>query len=925
MAFMVASASQIKAQCTTFSGTATPINLVLCSGSSFTSPIVSGEVLDANDILRYVIHTGTATQIGFVVFTGTSTGNFNPQFPISSGVYSIAAIAGDNLSSQVNTNDPCFSMTFLGTLTIQSSPYIILNKDSDITCIHPTVQLSAYVYLGGTNYVTNWTTNVVSSNGLTATANTPGLYGITVTAETGCSNTSSIQVGTAASTIQISQNDPSGCAASPSTQTLNLFDASHLSIETYSWSTGETISEIVVPNNSDAYCVTVTGGSGCTASACKTIIPSGGFNPTIGFDSSSIYCDSLEFSFISATYYIGATYEWSDGSTSSYVYQTGPGLYEVTVSLPAQGCVEELSYYFDGVTCSRLEGQVWGDLNNNCIMDAGDIPLNNVHLKITNTANGSSEIVLSYNNGSWHRALLPGTYIVEALPPSSLWTVCTSPQTIVLPLSDTISQDFVLQSTDICSRLEVEISTPILRRCFESHYFVQYQNTGSAVATGAYIDLALDDDLVFISASIPSINIGNNTYRFQLGNVPAMDLGQFHVQVMVSCDAVLGETHCTEATAFPNSPCGEQLQNWTGASLAVEAQCYADSIRFEIKNVGNAPISEALEYVIIEDAVMLMVAPPPIITLGAGAIHTFSVPANGSTWRVETSQEANHPGLSYPSVSVEGCTTNSTFSLGFVNQFPQDDADYWKDIDCTENQGSYDPNDKLGMPTGYGDSKQIGRNTDIEYMIRFQNTGTDTAFTVVIRDELSPWLDPATIVPGPSSHPYRFEFFSDGTKMKFMFDHINLPDSNVNVAASQGFVSYRVSQQKDVPWGTDIYNTADIYFDFNAPITTNTTRHRVDTSYVLVLSSWEPVWKGATLEATPNPMTDFTNLKVQGLPVGTEIRFELMDQTGRMMASQTTTDSVWRLQRGNLPTGVYFVRIATGNQFIGTAKLEVIR
>ncbi|MEZ4956293.1 MAG: hypothetical protein R2825_22230 [Saprospiraceae bacterium] len=92
-------------------------------------------------------------------------------------------------------------------------------------------------------------------------------------------------------------------------------------------------------------------------------------------------------------------------------------------------------------------------------------------------------------------------------------------------------------------------------------------------------------------------------------------------------------------------------------------------------------------------------------------------------------------------------------------QYPLNDADPFVDTDCRENTGSYDPNDKTGFPLGIDEDHFILKNTDIEYLIRFQNTGTDTALTVVIRDTLSPYLDPTSIEMGGGSHAFRYEIY----------------------------------------------------------------------------------------------------------------------------------------------------------------------
>ena len=49
-----------------------------------------------------------------------------------------------------------------------------------------------------------------------------------------------------------------------------------------------------------------------------------------------------------------------------------------------------------------------------------------------------------------------------------------------------------------------------------------------------------------------------------------------------------------------------------------------------------------------------------------------------------------------------------------------------------------------------------------------------------------------------------------------------LPDSNVNEPASHGFIKYSIKKYNTVGIGSVIKNTAYIYFDFNAPVVTNT-------------------------------------------------------------------------------------------------------
>jgi len=152
------------------------------------------------------------------------------------------------------------------------------------------------------------------------------------------------------------------------------------------------------------------------------------------------------------------------------------------------------------------------------------------------------------------------------------------------------------------------------------------------------------------------------------------------------------------------------------------------------------------EFLIVEDDVMMF---NEAYELNSGQLLQRTVLANGSTWRLEAEQAEGHPGISMPSVTVEGCiTAGFPFSTGFVTQFVQDDADRHRDIDCQENIGAYDPNDKQSDPKGVGSDQYIEANSELEYKIRFQNTGTDTAFTVVVRDTLPDELDVTTLAMG---------------------------------------------------------------------------------------------------------------------------------------------------------------------------------
>jgi len=154
--------------------------------------------------------------------------------------------------------------------------------------------------------------------------------------------------------------------------------------------------------------------------------------------------------------------------------------------------------------------------------------------------------------------------------------------------------------------------------------------------------------------------------------------------------------------------------------------------------------------------------------------------------------------------------------------------------------GSFDPNDKTAIPEGAIRLK----DSTLEYLVRFQNTGTDTAFTVIITDTIGSHLDISTLDVQASSHSMTFQIVNNNTLI-FTFNNILLPDSNVNEPLSHGMVSYTIKQSASNVVGDTIENTANIYFDFNDPVITNTAQTPIRAKVFEVAgSSTDPACEG---------------------------------------------------------------------------------
>ncbi len=471
-----------------------------------------------------------------------------------------------------------------------------------------------------------------------------------------------------------------------------------------------------------------------------------------------------------------------------------------------------------------ISGYVYIDENLDCQNSPAEIKTDN--FKVGMRAVGSMDTIEITPNidGYFARIVDAGSYELFILfDGNDNWTACESITTVEASSTCLDEIELGIQAITPCSDFSVSIATNRFRPCFESQLVVNYQNIGTETAA-PQITVVIDTLLTYLSSDINPSAINGDTLLFDLPEVPALASGFFKILTSLDCEAVNGETHCISAAISSENDCQDVSQSWDGSSIKISGECEAGMLDITIENVG-APMSKALEYIVIEDNILLSVNP---FQLGSGETINLQLTPEGSSILVEADQAENHPGRSMPARSFEGCGENidGNFSLGFITGYRQDDFDEEVSIFCLENVNSFDPNDKQGFPRGITTGHFIEQNTQLEYMIRFQNTGTAPAKTITILDEISEHLNINTLRPGASSHFYTYTIDANNTA-NFLFPGINLPDSTSDFEGSQGFITFTIDQNFDNPAGTEIFNSAGIYFDNNSPIQTNTTIHRI--------------------------------------------------------------------------------------------------
>ncbi len=564
---------------------------------------------------------------------------------------------------------------------------------------------------------------------------------------------------------------------------------------------------------------------------------------------------------------------------------------------------------------SIIAGNVFGDDNESCQKDSGEPELKQW---IINATNGTSNFYgVTDGQGNYEITCDTGAYSLKAVLPSAYWvdTLCSDSLTaIVSTTTDTLTKNIPVGKTIDCPAMKVSVDALFLRRCLPGPaYTVTYCNNGTAESPNTYTEVTLDTDMVLDSASIAFTSLGGNRYRFDLGTVGITECGSFKMYIRVDCGVtVFGQSHCLQADIFPNTVCLPPNPLWDGAKVEVSTDCQQDSLAFIIINNGD-DMSVPRSFTIIQDDVMYAQGNFQLDNLQT---LTRKVPSNGSTWTFVTEQTPFFPGNKNLIASVEGCGTNNSgvFSLGYLVQFPQIGPDPSSAELCLIDRASFDPNDKAAEPKGLGLEGTIDKDQSLNYRIRFQNTGTDTAFLVVILDTLSDNLDLLSIRNVRSSHPMQMSILP-GRILQFAYPNILLPDSNVNEIASHGFVSFEVDLVEGLSIGTQITNTAFIYFDQNDAVITNTTLNTIGELFKTWLSVTDIVNPESRVAFYPNPTQGLLNFSVESNS-NELVAVSVINMQGQQMLQQqfNAANDKLQLDLTQLPMGVYLLKVNVDGQ-----------
>ncbi|MFN3969178.1 T9SS type A sorting domain-containing protein [Flavobacterium sp.] len=217
--------------------------------------------------------------------------------------------------------------------------------------------------------------------------------------------------------------------------------------------------------------------------------------------------------------------------------------------------------------------------------------------------------------------------------------------------------------------------------------------------------------------------------------------------------------------------------------------------------------------------------------------------------------------------------------------------------------GSYDPNDKAESHGPQIQHSTFSANDYLTYTIRFENTGTAEAINIRVNDVLDADLDETTVRMVTASHPYVLDRV--GSNLTWRFDGVNLePSIPGNSVIGHGYIVFQVKPKPGYAIGDIIPNTANIYFDFNPAIVTNTWT----TEFVLQLSN--PDFTAMDFEYYPNPVKN--NLTISSESIINKI--EIYSVLGQKVKSVKVNDIQTEINLSELTQGLYFVKAISAGQ-----------
>ena len=349
-------------------------------------------------------------------------------------------------------------------------------------------------------------------------------------------------------------------------------------------------------------------------------------------------------------------------------------------------------------------------------------------------------------------------------------------------------------------------------------------------------------------------------------------------------------TGATENVSFCIAPNGVHPDlEITLIPLTVARPGFDATYKIHYENKGTETQSGAISLNFEDDITDFLSSNPATDAQASGSLTwNFTNLAPFESREITLTLNVNSP-LETPAVNIGDTLDFTAVVSAGTDETPADNTFEFDQVVV----GSFDPNDKAVSRESIGVA-QLGDY--LYYTIRFQNTGTFYAENVVVKDMLSANLDLATLQMVSASHSYRATL-TNTNKLEFFFEGINLPAVGDDEPGSHGYVTFKIKPKSNIVVGDNIENNASIYFDFNAPIVTNTV-----TTTVTALGN--PEVAASDFVVYPNPAKYAISIQSDATVESVAI-YNALGQLVKIANERTTIDV------SDLSAGSYLIQIVS--------------
>ena len=309
------------------------------------------------------------------------------------------------------------------------------------------------------------------------------------------------------------------------------------------------------------------------------------------------------------------------------------------------------------------------------------------------------------------------------------------------------------------------------------------------------------------------------------------------------------------------------------------------------KNKGNQINNGTITFTYMDDVMDLLSATPAQDGQAAGMLtFNYSNLLPFENRSIEVVVNVNAP-TETPAVNIDDVLDFTAIAtLNGTDEMPADNAAELNQVVV----GSYDPNDKKCIEGNIVSTFMIGEY--LHYVINFENTGTDVAQNIIIRDDIDVTkFDMSSIQLMHSSHDSDIRL--QGTRIECFFKNIYLP------IGGHGNILLKIKTLGTLIAGDIVTNRASIFFDYNFPVITNFAETTFST-----LGVGENDVNHASVY--PNPTDGL--LTIQSAQQIDSV--EMYDIQGRILQRSAVGASEYFIDLSERQSGVYFVKIISAGK-----------